>query len=72
MNDKDRFKSIQINSIYRDRANLHYIILDKEVSDFFGRKIKIRYLESGRIFWVDASNITEYSVLVSDHENQSE
>ncbi len=72
MSEKDRFKSIQINSIYRDRANLHYIVLGKEVSDFFGRKIKIRYLESGRIFWVDVSNVTEFSVLVSNHENQSE
>jgi hypothetical protein len=72
MSEKDRFKSIQINSIYRDQANLHYIVLDKEVSDFFGRKIKIKYLVSGRIFWVDVPNVTEFSVLVSNHENQSE
>jgi hypothetical protein len=72
MNDKERFSKIKINSIYRDRANLHYIVLDKEVSDFFGRKIKIKYLVSGRIFWVDVSNVTEFSVLVSNHENQSE
>ncbi len=72
MSEKDKFKSIQINSIYKDRANLHYIVLGKEVSDFFGRKIKIRYLESGRIFWVDVSNVTEFSVLVSNHENQSQ
>jgi hypothetical protein len=72
MSEKDRFKSIQINSIYRDQANLHYIVLGKEVSDFFGRKIKIKYLVSGRIFWVDVPNVTEFSVLVSNHENQSE
>jgi hypothetical protein len=71
MNDKERFSKIKINSIYKDNMG-HFIVVDKEVSQFFGRKIKIRYLESDLVYWVDTPKITEFSVLVSNNENQSE